>query len=92
MDRGHTFSRYVEMQVNKANKIFDLVGRSYEYLEGDSLKKLFKSLVRPHLKFSNSAWSTRVRLVKDKKLLESVQCCVTKLVSEERLSRLKLAP
>ena len=89
------FSRHVEMQVYKANKILGLIRRFYEHLDGDSLKNLFTALVRLHLEFSKSAWSPRQ--VKDKKLLESVQRHATKLVQylqdlpyEERLSRLKL--
>ena len=50
VDPSVKFSRHVEMQVNKANKILDLIRRSYEYMDGDSLKQLFTALVRPHLR------------------------------------------
>ena len=82
VDPSLTFSWHTEMQVTKANKILGLIRRAYEYLDGDSLTKLFTALVRPHLEFSNSAWSPK--LVKDKKILKGVQCHATKLVPERQ--------
>ena len=89
------FSKHVETQANKANRILGLIRRSYEHLDGDSVKKLFTALVRPHIEFCIVAWSPR--LIKDKKLIEGVQRRATKLVPElkdlpyqERLQSLKL--
>ncbi len=89
------FSSHVEKQVNKANRILGLIRRSYEYIDADVMKKLFTSLVRPHLEFGNVAWAPR--LEKDKKLIEGVQRRATKLVPElsdlpyeERLKKLEL--
>ena len=85
----------VHVQVNKANNILQLVRGSYEYLDTDSMKKLFTALIRPHLEFSNMAWAPR--LEKDKKLIKGVQSWATKLVSErkelsyeERLNKMNL--
>jgi hypothetical protein len=72
------FSKHIEVQVNKANKILGMIRKSYEYLDGTTLKMLFTALVRPHLEFSNVAWSPR--LIKDRKLIEGVQRRATKLV------------
>ena len=59
------------------------------------MKKLFTSLVRPHLEFGNVAWSPR--LEKDRNLIEGVQRRATNLVPElkdleyeERLKRMDL--
>ena len=49
------FSKHVERQVNKANKILGLIRRSYEYIDMEVMTKLFTSLLRPHLKFRNVA-------------------------------------
>ena len=53
------FSKHIEIQVNKANKILWMIRRSYEFLDGDSLKRLFIALVRPHLEYSNATSKTR---------------------------------
>ena len=37
--------------MNKANRIFGLIRRSYQYLDRESMKMLFTALVRPHLEF-----------------------------------------
>ena len=72
-----------------------LIRRSYEYLDGDSFKKLFTALVRPHLEYCNVAWSPRLK--KDRNLIESVLRRGTKMIPglreleyEERLSKLDL--
>jgi len=89
------FSKHIEIQVNKANKILGLIRRSYEYMDEEMLKNLFTALVRPHLEFANVVWSPR--LIKDTKLIEGVQRRATKLVNnlkslsyEERLRSIDL--
>ena len=89
------FSKHIEIQLNKDNKILGMIRRSYEFLDGDSLKILFIALVRPHLKYSNAVWSPCY--IKDKKLMEIVQCIAIKLIPdlkelpyETRLKNLQL--
>jgi hypothetical protein len=95
IDNELKFSKHIETQVNKANKILGLVRRSYEYLDQESMRMLFIALVRPHLEFANCAWSPR--LEKDKNLIESVLRRASKCVPglkdleyEERLKVLKI--
>ena len=88
------FSKHIEGQVNKANRIMGLIRRSYEHLDGESFKRLFTALVRPHLEYCNVAWAPR--LTKDKVLIESVLRRGTKLIpgykelGYERLKKLKI--
>ena len=44
------FSKDVEEQVNKANRILGLIRRAYQYLdiEKESIKMLFSALMQPH--------------------------------------------
>ena len=44
IDRELKFSKHIETQVNKANKIVGLVRRSFEYLDAESMKLLFTRL------------------------------------------------
>ena len=53
MDSELKFSKHVEEQVNKANRILGLIRRSYEQLDKESMNLLFTALVRPHLEFGN---------------------------------------
>ena len=71
IDQQLNFSQHTESQVNKANKILGMIRRPYEFLDGETSKKLFIALKRPHLEFSNVAWSPK--LLKDKRLIEAAQ-------------------
>ena len=81
--------------VKMANRILGMIKRNFDYLDGDMVLQLYKSLVRPHLEYCVQAW--RPHLQKDIDLLERVQRRATKLVPklkyktyEERLSCLGL--
>jgi hypothetical protein len=95
VDNELKFSRHIEIQVNKANKILGLIRRSFEFLDAKSMRLLFIALVRPHLEFCNVVWSPR--LEKDKKLIEGVLRRATKVIPgfkdvsyEQRLEKLKI--
>ena len=95
IDSELKFSKHVETQVNKANKILGLIRRSYEYLDCETMRLLFIALVRPHLEFANCAWGPT--LEKDKNLIEGVLHRATKCVPglkdlkyEERLKAMKI--
>jgi hypothetical protein len=95
IDNELKFSKHVEVQVNKANRILGLIRRSYEYLDVETLRLLFIALVRPHLEFANCAWSPRYE--KDKNLIEGVLRRATKCVPglkhldyESRLRTMKI--
>ena len=53
VDKGVRFSQHFETQVNKANRLLDLIRRSLEHLDAELMKLLFVALVRPHLEFGN---------------------------------------
>jgi len=79
----------------KANRMLGLLKRTVKYRNPDTMVRLYKSLVRPHLEYSSPAWSPHYR--KDKLLLERVQHRFTLLFDDlksleyqERLVKLKL--
>ena len=57
VDSELKFSKHVECQVKKANRILGLIKRSFVYLDGNISKQMFVALVCPHLEFVNVAWS-----------------------------------
>ena len=69
-DDGKTLSQcqYVH---NKAIRIMGMINRTIKYKERRIMVRVYKSLVRPHLEYCVSAWSSYY--LKDKELLERVQ-------------------
>ena len=52
-----TFSKHMEEQVNKANRMTDLTRSTYQFLKMESIKMFFTALVWPYLEFGNVAWA-----------------------------------
>ena len=95
VDNELSFSKHVETQVRKANRLVGLIRRSFTYLDKDVMRQLFCALVRPHLEFGNVAWSPRHK--KEINLIEKVQERATKIIPgmknmnyEQRLKAMKL--
>ena len=95
VDAGLIFNKYVELAVNKANRLLGPIIRAYTYTNSNTVVKLFTSLIRPILEYANVAWSPLLK--HDQDFLENVQRRVTKLVPKikylsytDRLRALKL--
>ena len=58
----------------------DYQKRSFIYLDGPIIKRLYTNLVRPFLEYGNFAWM--LTLKRDQQMLENVQRRATKLVPE----------
>ena len=80
MDLGSIFNKHVEQAVNKANRLLGLIRRADTYTDGNTLVKLFTSLIRPILEYANVAWSPILK--RDQDLLENVQRRAKKLVAK----------
>ena len=80
MDAEFKFSRHTKIQVNKANRIIGVISWTFSHLEKRTLKRLFISLVRPHLEYAITTWSPR--FIKDKELIENVLHLTTKLIAD----------
>jgi len=61
-----------------ANKVLGMISRTVTYKDRYVLLQLYKSLVRPHLEYSVSAWSPHYS--KDKHLLEKIQHRFTRMI------------
>jgi len=88
-------SIHVTHAVNKANQLLGLVRRSFTYMDGELMKLLFTSIIRPHLEYGNVVWHPYLR--KDIDKIEAVQHRATRMIPgmdkfpyEERLRMLDL--
>ena len=80
---------------NKANRALGLVKKTFKYKNQDIIKRLYVSLVRPHLEYAVQVWHPYLK--SDISSIERVQRRATKLVGqlkncayESRLSKLNL--
>jgi len=67
----------VDSAKNKANKVIGRIKHAFTYLDSHSIKKLYTSLVRPHLEYANTIWNPTLK--KDIEALEKVQRRATKM-------------
>ena len=77
-DNNLKFSNRIINQVNKANRLMELIGRSYTYLDKNSFCFLFNALARPYLEYCVSIWYPL--LIKDEELIENVLRRASKLI------------
>ncbi len=88
-------SKQCQVAYSNASKVLGMISRTVSYRSRTVMLQLYKSLVRPHLEFSISAWSPHY--LKDKYLLERIQHRFTRMIPrlkelsyENRLARLGL--
>ena len=93
IDHELNFDKHISEKVNKANSMFALLRRTFQYVDAESFVPLYKTLVRTHLEFTSSVWHP----YKIKYMIENVQRRATKqlpgfkeLSYSERLKKLKL--
>ena len=65
---------------SKANRMAGLIKRTIENKDKMIMLRLYKTLVRPHVEYSISAWSPHY--IKDKNQIEKVQRRFTKMIPE----------
>ena len=61
IDNKLSFDHHIQQAVNKANKILGLIRRTYKFLDKNSLRSLYTSLVRPILEYENTIWSPKMQ-------------------------------
>ena len=95
IDNKLKFHDHVAHAVDKGNRMLGLVKNTFSCLDKETIPKLYKALVRPHLEYGNVIWHPRFEM--DKIAVEKVQRRATKLVPElkhlpyeERLKELNL--
>ena len=63
---------------NEANKVLGIINRTIAYKDKDVMRRLYKSIVRPHVEYCTAAWSLHYK--KDKELIERIQHKFTKMI------------
>ena len=72
------FHTHTSSVIKKANSILGLIKRSFSVLDENTLPRLYKSMVRPHLEYGNVIWGPHYK--DDMKAIEKVQKRATKIV------------
>ena len=81
-DTDLKFRQHISNSINKANRITGLIRRTFLHVSRKSFRKLYKTLIRPHLEYGNIVWNPRFR--KDIEAIERAQKRATKLVHNVR--------
>jgi len=50
------FHRHVSFAVNKSSMMLWLIKKTFSCLDEDTLRRLYKALVRPHLEYGSIIW------------------------------------
>jgi len=64
---------------NKATGVLGMIKKTIRFKDTRVMLSLYKTLVRPHVEYSVSAWNPRY--IKDKELTEKVQRRFTKMIN-----------
>ena len=95
IDDTLNFEKHITGAVNKANRIMAIARKTFEYMDTQTFRCIFKGLVRPHLEYGACLWNPHT--LKTINLIENVQRRATKIVPglsklsyEKRLRKLKL--
>ena len=94
-EKNLTFDKHMQEKINKANRIMGIIRKTFEFLDEEIFKCLFKSLVRPIVEYANQVWCPYHR--KHIESLENIQRRATKVIPgmknlsyPERLQKLGL--
>ena len=74
------FSKHINLSIMKANRMVEIIKRTFLHLTPTVFHKLYISLVRPHLDYASIIWNPY--LLKDIGALEAVQIRATKMVRD----------
>ena len=95
VDDKLSFDQHINEKVNKANSMFAIIRRTFQFLDKKTFIPLYKALVRSHLEYANAVWCPYKE--KHIELVESVQRRATKQIPglgnlsyEQRLRELNL--
>ncbi len=77
---------HINFMANKANRVLGMIKHSFSYLDKNSLKLLFTSLVRPILEYAAPIWNPHSIGIGKTKQIENIQRRATRIPSLKGLS------
>ena len=78
IDDNLKFELHITSAVNKANRVMAIARKTFDYMDIETFRYIFKGLVRPHLEYGASLWNPHT--IKMIELIENVQRRATKMV------------
>ncbi len=78
VDDGLNFENHLTTKVKKANSMFGLLRRIFQFMDKDTFKPLYQSMVRVHLDYLSSVWAPYKK--KDIEKIEQVQRRATRQI------------
>ena len=57
IDNRLNFDKHISEKVKKANCMFGIIRRNFQFLDNEMFNLLYKTYVRPHLDYASSAWA-----------------------------------
>ena len=71
LDHSLKFREDIISRVSQASRMMHIIRRSFCHLNANMFKLLYKSLIRPHIKYAAAIWSPRY--ISDIKIIETIQ-------------------
>ena len=78
VDEHLSFDTHINYIANKANRVLAITRKSFEFMDIQTFKYLYKGLVRPQLEYATSVWHPH--LIRQMETIEDVQIRATKMV------------
>ena len=78
VDEHLSFDTHINYIANKANRVLAITRKSFEFMDIQTFKYLYKGLIRPQLEYATSVWHPH--LIRQMETIEDVQIRATKMV------------
>ena len=78
VDEHISFDTHINYIANEANRVLAITRKSFEFMDIQTFKYLYKGLVRPQLEYATSVWHPH--LIRQMETIEDVQIRATKMV------------
>ena len=78
IDEHLTFSKHIDYIIKKANGVLAVTRRSFQYMDCEIFKNLYKGIIRPQLEYATPVWNPHLK--SHIKAIEAVQIRATRMI------------